>query len=159
MLPVVDCPFEMWSSLVTVKHVGLIGARTSDLRVRIGSRWALLRIFPVTFGVAVHRQPAVSALSSSFVPFSLSPSFSSSHQNAHGTLSPMSRTLLPHALIDLTLARASARLELLALQSLPRRSLSSGRRHAHQSALVEEIPGQNHTPYDLYEDRSLYSRC
>ncbi|CDO70444.1 hypothetical protein BN946_scf184999.g85 [Trametes cinnabarina] len=65
---------------------------------------------------------------------------------------------LPHALLDLALARASARLEHLACQSLRKNAaLTLGRRHAHHQAVLKEAPLPPPTPYDHADDRSLSS--
>ncbi|KAI0772403.1 hypothetical protein BD413DRAFT_474382 [Trametes elegans] len=65
----------------------------------------------------------------------------------------MSGQLLPHALLDLTLARVSARLESLACTSI-RRSSAITKRHAHYQALLREAPPSDYLP----EDRSMYAR-
>ncbi|KAJ8455438.1 hypothetical protein ONZ51_g12455 [Trametes cubensis] len=72
----------------------------------------------------------------------------------------MSGRLLPHALLDLTFARASARLECLAYKSLQSSSSPVIRRHAHQQALLQELPPAptEYLPYDTADDRSLYAR-
>ncbi|KAH9920852.1 uncharacterized protein BXZ73DRAFT_104586 [Epithele typhae] len=54
----------------------------------------------------------------------------------------MSQGLLPHALLDFTLARVSARLERLALRRSA--SLATGRRHAHQSAALAHVVPQEY---------------
>ena len=70
----------------------------------------------------------------------------------------MSGSLLPHALLDFTLARASARLETLAQQSIRRGIAAAGRRHAHQSALLEHVAAPEYAPFESDGERSLYSR-
>ncbi|OSD03651.1 hypothetical protein PYCCODRAFT_1387874 [Trametes coccinea BRFM310] len=70
----------------------------------------------------------------------------------------MSGHLLPHALLDLALARASARLETLACTSLRRNPASIlGRRHAHHQTVVQEST-TSYVPHNSEDDRSLYAR-
>ena len=72
----------------------------------------------------------------------------------------MSRALLPHTLLEFTLARASARLETLAQQSARRNPLVHGKRHTQSSAALAHADAQqDYVPYEGYADRSLYSRC
>ncbi|KAH9894019.1 hypothetical protein C8Q73DRAFT_745662 [Cubamyces lactineus] len=72
----------------------------------------------------------------------------------------MSGRLLPHALLDLTLARASARLECLAYKSLQSHAGRVIRRYAHQQALLQDHPPAptEYLPYDTASDRSLYAK-
>ncbi|KAI0354292.1 hypothetical protein OH77DRAFT_1405482 [Trametes cingulata] len=70
----------------------------------------------------------------------------------------MSGHLLPHALLELTLARASARLDSLAYTSLRRSAVIIGRRHAHQQVMLQEAIYADYTAYESVDDRSLYAR-
>ena len=70
----------------------------------------------------------------------------------------MSGAFLPHALLDLTLARASARLETLASQSLRRNAFILGRRYAHQSVSFADVAPAEYVPLEQQGDRSFYSR-
>lgn len=70
----------------------------------------------------------------------------------------MSSSLLPHALLDLTLARASMRLEGAAHHGLRRGSLGFPRRFAHHSLPLDTLTSSEYVPYENESDRSLYSR-
>ncbi|KAI0369283.1 hypothetical protein BV20DRAFT_968143 [Pilatotrama ljubarskyi] len=65
---------------------------------------------------------------------------------------------LPHALLELTLARASARLESLAYNSLRRNAVVYARRHAHQQVMLQDAPYPDYAAYESGDDRSLYAR-
>ncbi|TBU57213.1 hypothetical protein BD310DRAFT_822029 [Dichomitus squalens] len=69
----------------------------------------------------------------------------------------MSGALLPHALLDFTLSRASARLETLAYQSLRRNASIQGKRYAHQSVSFTEMASSDYLPLGK-DGRSFYSR-
>lgn len=63
-----------------------------------------------------------------------------------------------HGLFDLTLARASTRLETLACRCLRRTTFVTGRRYAHQSVSPESVPPSEYVLLDQQADRSFYSR-
>ncbi|KAI0830257.1 hypothetical protein BC628DRAFT_1313732 [Trametes gibbosa] len=70
----------------------------------------------------------------------------------------MSGHLLPQALLDLTLARASARLENLAQRALRRNSGILGRRRVHQDVNTHEAPVTEHISHESGSGRSFYTR-
>ena len=65
---------------------------------------------------------------------------------------------LPHALLELTLARASARLEGIATNAFRRHGAFSWRRHAHQQAFLQDPTVLNNAVMDSPDDRSFYAR-
>ena len=73
------------------------------------------------------------------------------HDHSCFSFSFMSGTLLPHGLLDLTLARAAARLDGAAYHSIRRSVVCSARRHAHQSVSLENLTVSE-------GDHSLYAR-
>ncbi|KAI1787345.1 hypothetical protein LXA43DRAFT_714629 [Ganoderma leucocontextum] len=71
----------------------------------------------------------------------------------------MTGALLPHALLDLTLARASARFETVASRCLRHNAfVTAGRRYAHQSVSLENVSPSEYVSLGQQGDRSFYSR-
>lgn len=70
----------------------------------------------------------------------------------------MSGHLLPHALLELTLARANARLEGLACSSLRRQAAVLGRRYTHHQDFLRGSVAPEQVPFEVAEDRSLYAK-
>ena len=66
----------------------------------------------------------------------------------------MSGKLLPHTLLDLTFARATAGLSVLPLRPS---AFAFARRLAHQSAQFDNVPVSEYPSYDNSGDRSLYA--
>ncbi|RDX44062.1 hypothetical protein OH76DRAFT_1446274 [Lentinus brumalis] len=70
----------------------------------------------------------------------------------------MSAVLLPHALLDLTVARIAARLDGAACHKICRSVLCSPRRHAHQSVSLDTLTTPEFSQHVHEGDRSLYAR-
>ncbi|KAI0651175.1 hypothetical protein C8Q79DRAFT_898304 [Trametes meyenii] len=70
----------------------------------------------------------------------------------------MSGRLLPHALLEFTLARASARLESLTAHSIRQNTaVVLGRRFAHQQVAFQDFPAPEYVPLETTDDRSMYA--